>query len=83
VVLSGSNLTAVIRCNSPRSQTTQASRRHGVKETKIGPIAVERTFGEDEIIVSKTDPKGIITYANRTFLEVAMYTEAKLLGRRC
>ncbi|PQO34007.1 PAS domain-containing protein [Blastopirellula marina] len=40
----------------------------------------ERTFGEDEIIVSKTDPKGIITYANQTFIHMAGYTEEELLG---
>lgn len=40
----------------------------------------ERTFAEDEIIVSKTDPKGIITYANQTFIRVAGYTEEELLG---
>jgi PAS domain S-box-containing protein len=52
-----------------------------VKEPTIRPTGVERTFGEDEIIVSKTDLKGIITYANRTFLDVAMYTEEEVLGQ--
>lgn len=42
---------------------------------------VERTFHEDEIIVSKTDLKGRITYANRVFQRVAQYTEAELLGK--
>lgn len=42
---------------------------------------VERTFGADEIIVSKTDTKGRITYANDVFLRVAQYTEAELLGK--
>lgn len=42
---------------------------------------VERRFGEDEIIVSKTDPKGRITYANRVFQRVSGYTEAELLGK--
>jgi PAS domain S-box-containing protein len=31
----------------------------------------ERHFGEDEVIVSKTDLKGRITYANRVFLKIA------------
>jgi len=52
-----------------------------MKQPTIVPTGVERTFGEEEIIVSKTDLKGIITYANRTFLNVAMYTEAELLGQ--
>ncbi|RMH12585.1 MAG: PAS domain S-box protein [Planctomycetota bacterium] len=42
---------------------------------------VERTFDEDEIIVSKTDVKGRITYANRVFLRVSQYTEEELIGR--
>ncbi len=28
------------------------------------PTGIERTFGEDEVIVSKTDLKGRITYGN-------------------
>ncbi|MCB9858407.1 MAG: PAS domain-containing protein [Phycisphaerales bacterium] len=41
----------------------------------------EQTFGEDEIIVSKTDLKGKITYANEVFLRVAGYTEHEVLGK--
>ena len=42
---------------------------------------VERTFGRDEIIVSKTDVKGRIIYANEVFLKIAGYTEAEALGQ--
>ena len=42
---------------------------------------VERFFGDDEIIVSKTDTRGIITYANDVFCRVAGYREAELLGQ--
>lgn len=41
----------------------------------------ERAFGEDELIVSKTDPQGRITYANDVFLAVSGYREAELLGQ--
>lgn len=41
----------------------------------------ERTFPENEIIVSKTDLKGRITYANRTFLDIADYTEKEVMGQ--
>lgn len=41
---------------------------------------IERTFADDEIIVSKTDLKGKITYANRVFVRVSGYTESELLG---
>ncbi|MDQ7012280.1 MAG: PAS domain-containing protein [Planctomycetota bacterium] len=47
----------------------------------IRPTGHERTFGKDEIIVSKTDLKGRITYANDVFLRVAQYTEAEVLGK--
>ncbi len=44
------------------------------------PTGVERLFDDDEIIVSKTDIKGKITYTNRVFLRVAGYDERDLLG---
>ena len=42
---------------------------------------VERFFDDDEIIVSKTDLKGYVTYANRVFLKMAGYTEQEVLGQ--
>ena len=42
---------------------------------------VERFFDDDELIVSKTDLKGRITYANGVFLKVAGYTEEEVLGQ--
>jgi len=50
------------------------------KET-LPLTGVERTFGADEIIVSKTDLKGCITYANQVFLRVAQFTEQEVLGK--
>jgi PAS domain S-box-containing protein len=41
----------------------------------------ERHFEEDELIVSKTDPLGRITYANDVFLRISGYDEADLLGK--
>ncbi len=52
-----------------------------MRETSIAPTNVERFFPDDEIIVSKTDLKGHITYANQTFLTVADYTEEEVLGQ--
>jgi len=46
----------------------------------ISLTGVERSFGKDDIIVSKTDLKGKITYANDTFLEIADYTESEVMG---
>lgn len=45
------------------------------------PTGVERTFGSEEIIVSKTDRKGVIRYANEVFLRVSRYSEQETLGR--
>ncbi|NRG19923.1 PAS domain S-box protein [Rhizobiales bacterium] len=41
----------------------------------------EKFFKDDEIIVSKTDLKGRITYANRIFLDIADYSEREVLGQ--
>jgi PAS domain S-box-containing protein len=41
----------------------------------------ERYFDDDDIIVSKTNLKGHITYANKTFLDIAGYTEREVIGQ--
>lgn len=41
---------------------------------------VEKTFAKDEVIVSKTDRTGRITYANDVFIGMSGYTEEELLG---
>ena len=41
----------------------------------------ERFFDENDIIVSKTDLKGRVTYANHTFLDVAGFKEKEILGQ--
>lgn len=41
----------------------------------------EVTFDTDDIIVSKTDLKGRMTYVNKTFMDVAGYSEEELLGQ--
>jgi len=38
-------------------------------------------FKAEDIIVSKTDLSGRITYANRTFLTVSEFTEAEVIGK--
>nr|WP_319389946.1 PAS domain-containing protein [uncultured Cohaesibacter sp.] len=43
---------------------------------------VERFFGEDDIIVSKTDLSGRLTYANKIFLDISGYTEKEVLGQQ-
>jgi PAS domain S-box-containing protein len=41
----------------------------------------ERLMGEDDLIASKTDSRGVITYANRTFLNIADYGEEEVLNK--
>ncbi len=44
------------------------------------PIDEEYVF-EQGLIISSTDLKGIITYANRKFCEIAGYTKDELVGK--
>ncbi len=48
---------------------------------QVASSPVEQTFSSDELIVSKTDLKGKITYANRTFMRICNFTEPQLLGQ--
>ena len=48
---------------------------------KLSLTDVEQFFDDDEIIVSKTNLKGHITYANDVFLKIAGYTEQEVLGQ--
>ena len=50
-------------------------------QPRVVPTGHERTFGEDEIIVSKTDPQGRLTYMNHVFLSISGYEEHEILGR--
>jgi PAS domain-containing protein len=47
----------------------------------VQPTGEERTFGADELIVSKTDPRGVITYANDVFLRVSAYEYGDVIGQ--
>ena len=51
-----------------------------MRKQRIAPTGREITFREDEIIVSKTDLRGRITYANDVFQRVSGFTEAELRG---
>ncbi|MGY1721454.1 PAS domain-containing protein [Blastococcus sp. SYSU DS0533] len=47
----------------------------------IRPTGRERSFSADELIVSKTDLRGVITYANDVFLRVSDYPLDDVLGK--
>jgi PAS domain S-box-containing protein len=51
-----------------------------MEKIKIQPTGVERRLGEEEIIVSKTDPSGRITYVNQTFLRISDFVESDVVG---
>lgn len=46
----------------------------------IAPTQVERSLGDEDFIVTKTDPKGRILYANRIFIALSGYPESELVG---
>ncbi len=47
---------------------------------KITPTSHRRNLGPEDFIVSKTDTKGRITYANRIFMEICGFPESELLN---
>lgn len=47
-------------------------RQHNGREVMLGP---------EELIITKTDPTGHITYANRVFMRIAGYGEEQLIGQ--
>jgi len=48
---------------------------------KPRPNDKERTFSQGEILVSKTDLRGIIIYANAEFVEISGYSQDELLDK--
>ncbi|XUM24294.1 PAS domain-containing protein [Bradyrhizobium oligotrophicum S58] len=46
----------------------------------VQPTGIEHMLGEEDLIVSKTDCKGRITYANDVFVRMARYSYDELLG---
>lgn len=46
----------------------------------VTPTSVERSLGDEDFIVTKTDGKGRILYANRIFIALSGYSETELLG---
>ena len=56
----------------PRKMPARASLTH--------LTGCERTFSDHELIVSKTDLKGHITYANPLFVRLAGYPESQIIG---
>jgi PAS domain S-box-containing protein len=49
--------------------------------TTIQPTGIEVFFDVDDIIVSKANLLGTLTYTNQVFLDIAEYTEEEVLGQ--
>lgn len=47
----------------------------------VQPTGVERFLPDNGMIVSKTDTRGAITYANKLFLQIADYTVPEVIGQ--
>jgi len=47
---------------------------------KIQPTLNEKEFQSNELLVTKTDLRGKITYANRAFMEIVQMDEHELIG---
>ena len=51
-----------------------------MKQMNITPKNNEKTFDNDVLLVTKTDLKGKITYANRAFMDIVEMDENVLIG---
>lgn len=47
---------------------------------KVAPVDEEYVFDGNGVIISQTDLKGVITYANRKFCEISGYKASELIG---
>jgi PAS domain-containing protein len=56
-----------------------AARR--VARTPVRPTGEERSFSAEELIVSETDPRGVITDANDVFLRMGAYSLDEVIGQ--
>lgn len=49
---------------------------------KHAPVTqINRTYPDNVVLISKTDPKGVITYVNAHFEQVSGFTHEQLLGK--
>jgi hypothetical protein len=67
--------------SQPGTTAADAAETEAMARPTVIPSGRESPFGEDELIVTKTDLKGRITYANEVFLRVARLTPRTALGQ--
>lgn len=54
--------------------------KKNISKSSIAILDEEVCMGDEQFIVSKTDLRGYLTYANRTFMEMSALPETKLLN---
>jgi len=54
---------------------------HDGSSRKVLVVEKEVPFPEGKLIVSRTDPQGIITHGNQSFVEMSGFTEDELIGQ--
>ena len=68
------------RFEGPNEQQPGMASPGAFMKINLPVTSTEREVGESNSIVSKTDLKGVITYANRDFVEISGFSESELLG---
>ncbi|EIC28656.1 MULTISPECIES: PAS domain-containing protein [Methylomicrobium] len=53
---------------------------YGGMQRKVFYTGIETPYPDGKLIVSTTDPTGIITHVNQAFIDMSGYTEAELIG---
>ncbi len=53
-----------------------------MQEFNESQFFIETQVPEDELIISRTDLQGNISYANETFCEISGYTQEELIGKK-
>lgn len=56
-------------------------RYHDGSERLVQVVDREVPYPEGKLIVSRTDPQGVITHANQAFIEMSGYTREELIGQ--
>lgn len=69
------------RAGAPARRQGVPSQERDVRQLVTRPTGEERLLPTGQVIVTKTDPRGVITYANDVFLRISAYTEDEVLGR--
>jgi PAS domain S-box-containing protein len=70
-----------LKSDTPLVKKSAAIENSKVKIWRPRPTDAEKTFAHDEILVSKTDVRGNITYGNELFVKLSGYTQEELLGQ--